>query len=105
MLNAFTDCALPTLTGAETKVWLILFRDTKAATGTARTGQTDIARRAGLSARSVKLAVGTLAENGADSSRTPRPVERRTFRLPEFIRPVQMGQPNAPYMGQKPACN
>ena len=26
------------LTGAETKVWLILFRDTEAATGTARTG-------------------------------------------------------------------
>ena len=48
-LNAFVDFALSELTGAETKVWLILFRDSKAATGTARTGQTDIARRAGLS--------------------------------------------------------
>jgi hypothetical protein len=47
VLNAFTDFALADLTGAEAKVWLILFRDTKAATGTARTGQTDIARRPG----------------------------------------------------------
>src|SRR5207245_359025 len=46
VLNAFTDFGLADLTGAEAKVWLILFRDAKAATGTARTGQTDIARRA-----------------------------------------------------------
>ena len=49
MLNDFADVSLAGLTGAEVKVWLILFRDTKAATGTARTGQADIARRAGLS--------------------------------------------------------
>ena len=56
-LNAFTDCALSDLTGAEAKVWLILFRDTKAATGTARTGQADIARPAGLSLRGVRKAL------------------------------------------------
>jgi hypothetical protein len=51
LLNAFTDLTLSSLTGAEVKVWLILFRDLKRATSTARTGQADIARRAGLSRR------------------------------------------------------
>jgi hypothetical protein len=60
MLNAFTDFALTYLTGAEVKVWLILFRDVKAATGTARTGQADIARRAGLSVRGVRKALAGL---------------------------------------------
>ena len=63
-LNAFADFALAALTGAEAKVWLILFRDTKAATGTARTGQADLARRAGLSLRAVKLAVRSLRAKG-----------------------------------------
>ena len=52
------------LTGAETKVWLILFRDVKAATGTARTGQQDIARRAGLSRRGVQVALSKLQAKG-----------------------------------------
>ena len=64
VLNAFADCALADLTGAEAKVWLILFRDTKGATGTARTGQADIARRAGLSLRAVKLALRSLRAKG-----------------------------------------
>ena len=64
VLNAFTDCALAGLTCAQVKVWLILFRDTKAATGTARTGQADIARRAGLSRRGVQLALGKLIAKG-----------------------------------------
>ena len=63
-LNAFTDCALADLTGSEVKVWLILFRDTKAATGTARTGQADIARRAGLSRRGVQVALDKLTAKG-----------------------------------------
>ena len=63
-LNAFTDFALAELKGAEVKVWLILFRDAKAATGTARTGQADIARRAGLSIRAVKLALRSLKAKG-----------------------------------------
>jgi len=63
VLNAFVDMGLADLTGAETKVWLILFRDTKGE-GTARTAQADIARRAGLSVRSVKLAIRSLTANG-----------------------------------------
>ena len=64
VLNAFTDFGLADLTGAETKVWLILFRDAKAATGTARTGQTDIARRAGLKPRMVRYALASLVSKG-----------------------------------------
>lgn len=63
-LNSFTDFGLAGLTGAETKVWLILFRDAKAATGTARTGQADIARRAGLSRRGVQVALDRLTAKG-----------------------------------------
>lgn len=63
-LNAFTDCTLADLTGAEAKVWLILFRDTKAATGAARTGQADIARRAGLKPRMVRYALTSLEAKG-----------------------------------------
>ena len=64
VLNAFVDVGLASLTGAEAKVWLILFRDAKAATGTARTGQTDIARRAGLKPRMVRYALESLQTKG-----------------------------------------
>jgi hypothetical protein len=64
VLNTFIDVTMASLTGAETKIWLTLFRDTKTATGTARTGQADLARRAGLSVRSVKLALRTLVARG-----------------------------------------
>jgi hypothetical protein len=64
VLNAFTDFALSKLTAAEVKVWLILFRDTKAATCTARTGQADIARRAGIDTRTVRRALVTLEAKG-----------------------------------------
>jgi len=63
VLNAFTDFALADLTGAEAKVWLILFRDTQR-TGTARTGQTDIARRAGIDERTVRRVLVKLEEKG-----------------------------------------
>jgi hypothetical protein len=63
-LNAFADVGLAGLTGAEAKVWLILFRDAKAATGTARTGQADIARRAGLKPRMVRYALASLKAKG-----------------------------------------
>jgi len=63
-LNAFADAGLADLSGAEVKVWLILFRDTKAATGTARTGQADIARRAGLEPRTVRRALAGLEAKG-----------------------------------------
>ncbi len=64
MLNDFTDFALSKLTGTQLKVWLILFRDTKAATGTARTGQTDIGRRAGVTPRAVRKAISELVAKG-----------------------------------------
>ena len=66
VLNAFTDfgIAAARLTGAEVKIWLILFRDTKAATGTARAGQTDIARRAGTDARTVRRVLVALEAKG-----------------------------------------
>jgi hypothetical protein len=64
VLNAFADFGLAGLTGAETKVWLILFRDATAATGAARTGQADIGRRAGLSLWAVKLALRSLKAKG-----------------------------------------
>ena len=64
-LNSFIDFGIADadLTPAEALVWLVLFRDTKDA-GTARTGQTDIARRAGLSVRGVKYALRTLGAKG-----------------------------------------
>jgi hypothetical protein len=64
-LNAFVDFGIADakLTPAEALVWLVLFRDTKA-NGLARTGQTDIARRAGLSVRGVKKAIRALNAKG-----------------------------------------
>jgi hypothetical protein len=64
-LNAFVDFGIADagLTPAEALVWLVLFRDTKD-TGTARTGQADIARRAGLDVRTVRRAVASLAAKG-----------------------------------------
>lgn len=66
VLNAFVDFGIADadLTGAESLVWLVLFRDTKAATGTARAGQSDIARRAGLDVRTVRRAVASLESKG-----------------------------------------
>ena len=63
-LNSFTDVTLASLTGAKVKVWLILFRDIKAATGTARTGQADIARRAGITVRGVQKIIADLECRG-----------------------------------------
>jgi hypothetical protein len=65
VLNAFVDFGIADakLTPAEALVWLVLFRDTKA-NGLARTGQTDIARRARLSVRGVKKAIRALHAKG-----------------------------------------
>jgi len=65
VLNTFVDFGVADakLTPAEALVWLVLFRDTKA-NGLARTGQTDIARRAGLSVRGVKKAIRALTAKG-----------------------------------------
>ena len=65
-LNAFVDFGVADaeLTPAESLVWLVLFRDTKANTGTARTAQADIARRANLDTRTVRRAVAALETKG-----------------------------------------
>lgn len=63
VLNAFVDCTLAGLTRNEIAVWLVLYRDTKL-DGTARTGQSDIARRAGISARSVRRGIEGLRQRG-----------------------------------------
>ncbi len=58
VLNSFVDFTLAQLSRAEIAVWLILYRDTR--DGTARTGMTDLARRAGCSRRAVVSAVRKL---------------------------------------------
>ena len=63
MLNAFVDFTLAGLTRNEMAVWLVLYRDTKP-NGTARTSQADLARRAGVSDRTVRNALGRLAKKG-----------------------------------------
>ncbi len=80
------------LTAAEAKVWLILFRDTKAATGTARTGQADLARRAGLKPRTVRYALVSLEGKGM-----VRVVRRGRLRRPSVYRvhPTGNGLPVA----------
>lgn len=62
VLNAFVDGSLAQCTKAEAAVWLVLYRDTKG--GTAKTGQTWIAKRAGVNARTVGRAIHALKESG-----------------------------------------
>jgi len=63
VMNAFVDFSMAGLTGAEVKVWLILYRDTKG-TGTACTGQADIARRSRLNVRTVRRVLAALEAKG-----------------------------------------
>jgi len=63
VLNAFVDYSLADLDHPCRSVWLVLFRDTRP-DGLARTSQTDIARRIGMSARTVKRAVRKLETLG-----------------------------------------
>ena len=62
VLNAFVDGSLAQCTKAEAAVWLVLYRDTKG--GTAKTGQTWIAKRAGVNARTVRSALTKLKRRG-----------------------------------------
>lgn len=62
VLNAFVDCAMAGLNGAEVAVWLVLFRDCR--DGTATTAQTSIAKRAGCNPRTVRRALARLEELG-----------------------------------------
>lgn len=62
-INAFIDATMATLTPAERAAWLILWRDTKP-NGLAETSQTSMARRAGVSDRSIRTALRGLEEWG-----------------------------------------
>ena len=62
-INAFIDATMRGLTPAARSVWLILWRDTKP-DGLARTGQADLARRAGVSDRAVRDALRELFAAG-----------------------------------------
>jgi hypothetical protein len=64
VLNAFVDFTLRELTRAEIAVWFVLYRDTKAADGLARTSQADLARRAGVNLGTAKRAVARLCRRG-----------------------------------------
>ena len=63
VLNAFVDYTLATLDHPCRAVWLVLYRDTKP-NGLARTAQMDIARRIGMSGKTVQRAVSKLEKLG-----------------------------------------
>jgi hypothetical protein len=63
VINNFIDVTMKGLSRAEVAVWLLLFRDTKRE-GLARTAQTDLARRAGTTTRTVERAVKALERRG-----------------------------------------
>jgi predicted DNA-binding transcriptional regulator len=62
VVNTFVDFTLRTLRRNEIAVWLILWRDTR--DGIARTAQADIARRAGITDRTVRRSIGKLERSG-----------------------------------------
>ena len=62
VLNNFVDFTMRDLKAADVRVWFVLYRDTK--DGTAATAHTDIARRGGLSVRSVQTAIRRLERLG-----------------------------------------
>jgi len=62
VLNNFVDFTMRNLQAADVRVWFVLYRDTK--DGTAATAQTDIARRAGVSVRTVHGSVKRLERLG-----------------------------------------
>jgi hypothetical protein len=82
-LNDFVDCSLADLDNAsDIKVWVILFRDAKP-DGTARTSQADIARRAGMTDRTVRNAIDRLTDCGllAVESQGGFPKRTSTYRV------------------------
>ena len=62
MLNNFIDFSMGKLGRSDVTVWFVLFRDAK--DGVSHTGQKDIARRAGISDRTVRRALDRLAKTG-----------------------------------------
>lgn len=62
VLNNFVDFTLGALDRTETAVWLILYRDAR--DGVAKTSQAELARRAGVCARTVRRALQRLETKG-----------------------------------------
>jgi HTH domain len=60
--NAFIDLGMAKLTPYESAVWFVLYRDAKAPDETARTAVGDIARRTGISRRTVINAIARMRE-------------------------------------------
>ena len=63
VLNEFVDSSMVGLSKVELGVWFILYRDTKP-NGSASTSMSDMARRIGVSRRSVVTAVSQLERRG-----------------------------------------
>jgi len=62
VLNAFVDFTANELKRSDLLVWLVLYRDTR--DGTARTAQRDIAKRTGLSRKTIERSVASLVRLG-----------------------------------------
>lgn len=62
-INAFCDQTLAGLSRAEAAIWLVLWRDTKR-NGLARVSQANLAKRAGVSQRTVRRALLALRRKG-----------------------------------------
>jgi len=62
VLNAFVDSSMAGLTKSEIATWLVLYRDTR--NGSVAISQANIARRAGVSDRAVRLAISKLVKVG-----------------------------------------
>lgn len=62
-INAFVDVTLRDMRRNDIAVWLLLWRDTKS-NGLAKTSQVDLARRAGVSTKSIERAVRRLTDRG-----------------------------------------
>jgi hypothetical protein len=63
VLNDFVDIAMRELSDSALRAWFVLYRDTKP-NGLAKTGLTDLARRAGFSHSTAKRAVRELIGRG-----------------------------------------
>jgi hypothetical protein len=61
-VNRFLDRSLPSLSPTAALVWVLLWRDERG--GTVRTAASDLARRSGLSERTVKRGLRALREGG-----------------------------------------
>lgn len=62
-MNAFVDVTMRNLHRTQALLWFCLWRDTKP-NGTARTSQADLARRVGVSDRSIRRAIAALRGRG-----------------------------------------